>query len=61
MDEYDEAKNPSVSEIPVPTGTQGKTAGWDTLPCLPKGRLQGSTQLALVRSELRSSDLQDGF
>lgn len=32
MDEYDEDKNPSVSETPVPTGAQGKTAGWDARP-----------------------------
>ena len=55
-DEYDEDKNPSVSEGPLPTGTQESTGG-GRVPHLDQ---QGSTQLTIVMLELCPSDSQRG-
>lgn len=58
MDEYDEDENPSVSEGPLPTGTQESTGGdggW-----VPHLDQQGSTQLAIVMLELCPFDSQGG-
>lgn len=47
MDEYNEDKNPNVSEAPIPTGTQ-KSIAVEGTPYLDQ---EGSAQLALVRLE----------
>ena len=53
MDEYDEDKNPNVSEALLPTGPRGRTTVGT--PYLER---QGGSQLALGMLDLRSSDLQ---
>lgn len=57
MDEYDEDENPSVSEGPLPTGTQESTGVGGRVPHFDQ---QGSTQLAIVMLELCPFDSLGG-